>query len=65
MTRRRRTRAALALEDTRGEAEDGEKVETGEVRSHEATEAGSWPRVELLARGRKVLGHLDSQSTLT
>ena len=54
MTRRRRTRAALALEETMGEAEDREKVDSGERRSHEAIEAGSWPRVELLARGRKV-----------
>ena len=44
MTRKRRTRAALALEDTKGELEDGEKVVSGERRLHEAIEAGSWPR---------------------
>lgn len=48
MTSRRRTRAALALEDAKGALEEGVKVVSGERRSHEASEAGSWPRVELL-----------------
>ena len=61
ITRKRRTRAALALEDTKGELEDGEKVVSGERRSHEAIEAGSWPREELLGRGRKVSGRFDAQ----
>ena len=49
MTRRRRTRAALALEETRSEGEEGEKVVTGERSSHPAMQAGSRPRMELLA----------------
>ena len=61
MTRKRRTRAALALEDTKGELEDEEKVVSGERRPHEAIEAGSWPREELLGRGRKVSGRFDSR----
>ena len=48
MTSRRRTRAALALEDTKAALEDGVKVVTGERRSLEASEAGSLPREELL-----------------
>ena len=48
MTSRRRTLAALALEDTKAPLEDGVKLVTGERRSLEASEAGSWPRVELL-----------------
>ena len=51
MTRRRRTRAAVALEtmmlDTE-EQEEGEKVNTGLTRLQDDTPAGSWPRVELL-----------------
>ena len=48
MTSRRRTLAALALEDTKGPLEDGVKLVTGERRSLEASEAGNWPRVEVL-----------------
>ena len=55
MTSRRRTLAALALEDTKGPLEDGVKLVTGERRSLEASEAGSWPRVE-------VLKHSDTRS---
>ena len=55
MTSRRRTLAALALEDTKGLLEDGVKLVTGERRSLEASEAGSWPRVE-------VLKHSDTRS---
>ena len=58
ITRKRRTRAALALEDTKRELEGGEKVVSGERRLHEAIEAGSWPREELLGRGLYVSGRL-------
>ena len=47
-TRKRRTRAALALDDNMGDLEDGENVVSGERRLHEDTEAGRRPSVEVL-----------------
>ena len=58
MTRRRSTRAAVALDtnilDTE-EQQEGENVIRGLTRLQEATPAGSWPRLELLWRSVEIL----------